>query len=62
MPTTPELKAVWLRTFEGNQLRLDWTNDRHHSADLPTLYPLDVVRALQELAWRIEQDVRRGDL
>ena len=44
------------------QLRIDWTNDRHQSIELPDTKPKSVVWALREAAGLLEQEIAEGKI
>jgi hypothetical protein len=52
------LVKIWISSVDGRQeLRLDWSNDRHHAMPItPPASPREVAMALYDLAYMVKQD------
>lgn len=57
MPIT--LVRVWLNDLGHRQeLRFDWSNDRHHAVEVPAPHGVaQVVKALVDASWLIRSDL-----
>lgn len=53
-----KLEKIWINEFEGRQeLRFDWSNDRHHAVLIQPPHGADqVARALSDASWLIGGD------
>lgn len=44
------------------EVRMDWSNDRHHHLSMGNLTPSGVTEALELLVYLIKQDIAMGEL
>lgn len=59
---TAELIRVWINEFEGRrELRLDWSNDRHHALEIPSGCDADeLAHLLHDFAELVRTDEQLG--
>jgi hypothetical protein len=56
-----KIENVWLNK-ETNEIRLDWSNNRHHAVKLESSKPEDVIRCLADMCKLVNLEIKNCDI